>query len=374
MTPRVLHLLSCDDWGGTEVQVAMSVEHGDPDRCVHHVATLAPPGVLTASLATKGVSVASLSGRLGPIGSIVRLARLLRRWRIDVLQVYGFRAGLVARPAALMGGRPALIVGIRGPHFVDAPVESTRARFALFVERVLAPTVTRYVANSHGAVTLLRTRGFPAHKLTVIPNGIEFPEPTRRAPPRQPPRIICVARFTPSKRHDVLLHALGQLRDGGVDVSCTLVGDGDTLDATRDLAATLDLIQRIRFTGRIEPHGVDSELAVADLFVLASEREGMPGSVLEAMAAGLPVVATDVEGTREVVEHEVSGLLVPPGDATALADAIGRLVRNPTLMRTIGAEGRRIVEARFAVDRLAAAQGDLYAELVDARRRRRKSA
>ena len=374
MTPRVLHFLSCDDWGGTEVQVARLIEHGDPSRCIQHIATLAPPGVLTARLAAKGVAVASLSGRVGPIGTIVRLARLIRRWRINVVEVYGFRAGLVARPAVLLGGRPLLIIGVRGPHFVDAPITSKKARFALFVERVLGATVTQYVANSTGAANLLRTHGFDADKLTVIPNGIEVPNTARALLVHHPPRIVCVARFTPSKRHDVLLDALRLLRLSGIAMTCTLVGDGETLAASKRRASALMLGPLVNFMGRVDPERVATELTTADLFVLVSEREGMPGSVLEAMASGLPVIATDVEGTREIVEHDVSGVLIPAGDPKALADAIRSLAGSPRRMASMGAAGHRIVATRFSVDRLTETRAQLYVELLNRRRTRKTAA
>lgn len=364
MRPRVLQLLSCDDWGGTEVQVTRFVEHADPERSIQHVATLETAGVLTAELARIGVPVASLAGAFGPLGTVWRLVRILRRWQIDLVEVYGFRAGIIARPAVLLGGRPRLLVGIRGAHLVDGPPDARRARFALGIERLLSPMVTRYVANSVGARTLLRMHGFPARKLTVIPNGVELPVLRSDPTPGQPTRIVCVARFTPTKRHDVVIAALGLLRDRDLDVHFTLVGDGDVMAEARELVVSLGLTACVTFTGALPPERVAEELAKADVFVLASMTEGMPGSVLEAMAAGLPVVATDVAGTRELVEHERTGLLVRPGDARQLAEAIAWVAGDAALSQQLGAAGRQVVEEKYSVGRLAEQRTALYEDIL----------
>lgn len=371
MKPRVLQLLSCDDWGGTEVQVARFVENCDPRRSVQHVVTLEPPGVLTATLGRIDIPVASLSGRFGPLGVVWRLARILRRWKIDLVEVYGFRAGLMARPAAALGGRPRLLVGIRGAHLIDGPADAPLARFVLGIERLLSPTVTRYVANSVGAAALLRRRGFPARKLTVIPNGVQLPPRTApRAP--GPTRVVSVARFTPTKRHDVVIEALGLLRDRDVDVHFTLVGSGAVLDETKVKAASNRVTPHVTFTGALSPERVAEELAAADVFVLASMTEGMPGSVLEAMAAGLPVVATDVPGTRELVEHERTGLLVRAGDPHQLAESIARLAGDSQLRRRFGDAGRALVEAKYSIAVLTEQRSALYEEVLRERDRRRK--
>src|SRR4051812_40114936 len=118
--PKVLHLLRFDDRGGTEVQVATLLVNSRGGGTAQSAALLAPPGPVQRALAAAGVEAHSLAGRFGLAGSIARLVVILRRGRFDLVQAYGFRAGIIARVAALLGGRPGIVIGIRGIHFAGS--------------------------------------------------------------------------------------------------------------------------------------------------------------------------------------------------------------------------------------------------------------
>ena len=202
---KLLHLLRFDDWGGTEVQVATLLIHSGDAEWEQAAALLAPPGPIYRALVDGGIQAYSLAGPSGMAGSLYRLIRLLRTHRFDLIQAYGFRAGMIARIAAVFGGRPGLVIGIRGMHFaasegLDAPL----TRFVIAVERALASTVRCYEANSKGAVAFLASRGLPAAKFRVIPNGVETRgvpqashDPTAR-PKLMSSRISCDGSGTPS--------------------------------------------------------------------------------------------------------------------------------------------------------------------------------
>jgi glycosyltransferase involved in cell wall biosynthesis len=314
----------------------------------------------------EGVEVHAIGGRGGLLGAALRLRKVLGpRW--PIVCAYGFKAGLATRFAAARRIPPAVVIGVRGLHFTEAEDPGgIKTRVVLGIERLLEPRVARYDANSTGARDFLVTNGFPANKMTVIHNGVQFEGVSVvHHGPRDRPRAICVARFVPRKRHDVLLRAAAALRDRGVALELELVGYGPIEPEMKRLTAELGLDAQVVFTGRLRQSAITSRLLEADLFVLTSLWEGMPGSVLEAMAAGLPVVATDASGTNEVVIPGETGLLVPPGDVEATADALARLAGDPGLRRRMGEGGRRRVEEHFSFERVVHEKIALYRSLTD---------
>ena len=212
-TPTVLHLLRFDDRGGTEVQVATLLVNSCGQPQAQAAALMAPPGPVHRALSEAGVEAHSLAGRLGIVGVTIRLVRLLRRRQFALVQAYGFRAGLVARMAALFAGRPGVLIGVRGMHFAGSEnLESRMTRFVIAVERALAWSVLCYESNSHGAVEFLVSRGLPVEKFRVIPNGVETNGvPQAAHAPTTRPKVICVARLVRRKRHAILLQALARL-------------------------------------------------------------------------------------------------------------------------------------------------------------------
>lgn len=166
-------------------------------------------------------------------------------------------------------------------------------------------------------------------------------------------RVLAVGRLVGKKGYPVLLHALRLLADGGHDVRCRIVGGGPDEAALASLVEHLDLTEAVTFVGARTHQEVAQEYRRTDVFVQASvvladgDRDGIPNALLEAMASGLPVVASEVSGIPEAVEDGVSGLLVPPGDAASLAAALARVGDDPHLGRSLGAGARRAVEERF---------------------------
>jgi glycosyltransferase involved in cell wall biosynthesis len=315
---------------------------------------LDPSGPLHHVLRDDGVDVHPLGGRGGGAGAVLRLAGLLRSLRPDVMEAYGFRAALAARAARVLAARRVpLLVGVRGLHIAEAEnPDDARTRLILGIERRLRRSVTGYDTNSQGARDFLVARGFPPQKFIVIPNGVEPLEsgPRLSSGSDESFRVICVARFVPRKRQAILVDAIAALLASGLDVQCEFVGDGPTRAAVETAATRLP--GAFSFAGRLAHDAVVERLRQADVFVLCSLWEGMPGSVLEAMSIGLPVVVTDVSGTREVVEDGVSGLLVSPADASSLAAAIERLAQEPGLARSLGEAGQARALDRYSFSRL----------------------
>jgi glycosyltransferase involved in cell wall biosynthesis len=339
---------------------------------------MAPRGELYQWMKESGVDVESLAGRLGIFGVVLRLVRTLRHRRVDAIEAYGFRAVTLTRIVGLAVGRPAIIVGVRGLHLSEAEdAHGWKTRLGIAIERALAWTVTCYDANSEGARDFLVSRGLPSEKFVVIPNGVDLDSFSQtRTNSEAIVKAVCVARFIPRKRHDLLLHALARIRESGVDMQCELIGYGPMRRQIEAVTRELGLDDRVIVVGSVSPEEVCLRLAGADVFVLTSQWEGMPGSVLEAMAAGLPVVASKVNGTSEVIQDGVTGFLVPQDDADATAEALIRLARDPELRQRMGAAGRERITQHFSVARMVSEKEELYTRLAarHIRSTRRKAA
>jgi glycosyltransferase involved in cell wall biosynthesis len=364
----VMHLLVTDDWGGTEVQVSELVARSQASdaACEHVVAFLAPQGRIGVRLARAGCEVHTLAGPRGSLGALVRLIRLIRHRRPDVIEAYGFRAAMTARAAIALGARgPKLIVGVRGLHVMEAEEpDDARTRTVLAVERALSTFTAGYDANSHGAREFLVAQGFPAAKFTVIRNGVDpvRTEPPLFAAPGDRLEILCVARFVPRKQQEVLLRALAAISD--LDVRCRFVGEGPRRPAMEALAADLGLNGAAEFCGRRAREDVVRMLLETDVFVLCSLWEGLPGSVLEAMTAGAAVIGTDVNGTRELIDDERTGLLVPANDSGALADALRRVAGDRELRTRLALAGWREATDRYSYDELVLAKNRYFREIA----------
>jgi glycosyltransferase involved in cell wall biosynthesis len=230
--------------------------------------------------------------------------------------------------------------------------------------RLLARCADRVVAVSPYVATELGRHGFPAGRVEVVPNAID-PLPVhdrtearrRLGLPDEQVVGVCLARMTVQKRHDLLLAAWQRLP---ADAVLLLAGDGPTRPAVEDAVRRLGLTDRVRVLG--ERTDVDRLLAAADLAVLATDWEGLPISVLEAMAAGVPVVVSDVGDVAATVGE--AARTVEPGSVPALAGALADLVGDPGGRARLGARGRALVTGRYGADRMLERYRGLYAALA----------
>jgi glycosyltransferase involved in cell wall biosynthesis len=368
MTPvRVLQVLTCDGLGGTEHMVASVVERINRRQVVPDVVTLDRPGPVAYRLAAHGVPVRSLGGD-GLLCAFVRLAGILRREPFEVVNAYGFKSTFVTRFLVRALARQSVFVsGVRGLHVSELErLDSPKARLALRLERLTSLLVDVYDANSKGAVELLAETGVDRRRLRYIPNGLDVERWTPISEKRGEgmPVALCVARFVPRKRHQDLLRAVAMLQDRGVHLQLQLIGDGPTLPEMRRLADELQLNALVRFAGACDSDHVREAMRRADVFCLASRWEGMAGSVMEAMACGLPVVGTQVNGIADLVEHARTGYLVPPERPELLAAALQRLLKDPRERATLGVAGRNRICKEFSVERMVTAKERLYVGLV----------
>jgi len=289
------------------------------------------------------------------------LAARLRRWRPDV-----FHAHLIWPLACKFGLLAAILA--RVPAIVATEqvfVQFKLDRSIYLQQRLVAAGVGRYLPVSRDLARRLRQRlPIPEHKLQVIYNGIP-PETFQRgaaATPSQPgqrrPVVLTVARLNSQKGLPYLVEAAAQVPEA----QFWLAGDGPERGALEAQANSLGLGDRIQFLGfRAD---IAALLEQCDVFVLPSLYEGAPLSILEAMASGKPVVATDIGGTNEVVVPDDTGLLVPPADAAALAGAIRAVLADPARARRLGLAGQARVTALFSAAGMARQVTQVYDELL----------
>jgi glycosyltransferase involved in cell wall biosynthesis len=292
--------------------------------------------------------------------ALLRLYLHIRRIRPTILHTSLFHANLPGRVLGRLAGVPIVICSER-TMAMESEWRYRLNRWTIgLVDRVIAVSVNvRDFCVSH--------IGLPAEKLVVIPNGVELPAEPLTSPeavraelelPLAGPVIGTVSRLNPVKGVDFLIQALAQV-DGGTLV---VIGDGPKRAMLEILASYLGVAGRIHWLGhrRDVPH----LLPALDVFVQPSLHEGLPNAVLEAMAAGLPVVATAVGGTPEVVVDGITGLLVPPSDPDTLAQAITILLRDSGLRHKMARAGRERVAKHFAVKRMVEQTEQLYEQLL----------
>jgi glycosyltransferase involved in cell wall biosynthesis len=282
----------------------------------------------------------------------------------DLVSTHSTTAGLLGRIAARSLRLPVLFTA-HGWGFTEGRPLSQRIAFWL-VERATAPLAARIItvcdADLHAAV---RTRLTSRDRLVAIANAMpEVAHSLRARPEKSPPRIVMVARISHWKDHPTLLNALAGLLD--LDWQLELIGDGHLRRETEALAATLGITSRVRFTGYRDD--VPVRLADAQMFVLATKWEGFPRSILEAMRAGLPVIASEVGGVGQSVRDGETGFVVPGGDVAALRARLRQLLVDPSERQRMGAAGRNWYEKHFSLERLVSETTAVYeAVLADAR-------
>jgi glycosyltransferase involved in cell wall biosynthesis len=268
----------------------------------------------------------------------VRLTRLIRRERIELVLVNS-TVSVAPVLAARLAGVPAIVRARDTPFSRYAPL-------VMHVHARLAHTVAPIAAVNEGYLPTRRRA-----RVVRIPDGIVVP-PAPVAPPNgfpRPLRLCVVGAITSDKGQPTAVEALAALRRRGIEAELDLVGrvqDAAMAAALIDDARARGLEGRVRVRG--ESDGIDAALEGADVLLLTSRGEGTPLVLMEALARHVPVVASAVGGVPDIVRDGDTGLLVPPGDAEALAGAVARIAADPPAARAMAARGRRHVEARFA--------------------------
>lgn len=285
----------------------------------------------------------------------VAALRMASRWRPDfTIAFFGIPSGPVAWLVKAVYGVP-YIVSLRGgdvPGF-QAYDLGTYHRLSGFLIRFIWHQARLVVANSWG-LRSLAWRWKPDVPVEVIPNGVdvELFRPRVSATGDGPLQLLFVGRLTRQKGVDVLIKSLHLIKEE-VSIEAQMVGDGDKRSELEMLVKQLGLKDRVTFLGWRTREEIPTYYQRADIFVLPSRDEGMPNVVLEAMACGLPVIATRIAGNEELVREGETGLLVPCENSLALAQALAKLSGDEALRKRMGEAGRLLVQERFRWDQVA---------------------
>jgi len=293
------------------------------------------------------------------------LASLIRGCGVDIMHSHLFYASLFASPIAWLCHVPVVI---ETPHVREAWRHGWRASY--FIDRAIGYTVDRYVAVSQAnARYLMEEKRIRPEKITVIRNGCDLTRfhPFHVVPAgmkealgfrQSDPVIAVIGRLEPQKGHRILVDALQIVRTEFPQVRLVCVGDGSLRAELETYVSASGLDDAVRFVGF--QGNIADWFALADMTVLPSFFEGLPIVAIEALAAARPVVATAVDGTPEIVVDGRTGFTVGPGDPSALANAIQRLLRDPELCQALGRNGRQFVVEEFDVRKQVQQTQDLY--------------
>ena len=350
----IAHVIDSLEVGGAEaVVMALCRLHGAAGHSVE-VHCLMTGGLLAAELQQEGVRVVVHGGGTAH-RSAWRLYRAFRQSRPDVVHCHNKTATIYAAAAARLTGARAIVSTRHG--LAPLPYRwRTELKFwvtaAVFCDRVVAVCDTARRNMTRGARPV-------AHKIVTIRNGA-YPSPIREQPAITKPgfTLISVGRLVRAKNFETLLRAVALARKLVPDLALWLVGDGDEGPALRQLATELGLAAVVRFCG--ERRDVGNWLRSADVFVLSSISEGLPISILEAMASGLPAIVTDVGGLPEVMALSGAGRTIPVGDVDALAGAIVEFAERRHGLAALGERASRCYSAHFTPDRMAEEYSTLY--------------
>jgi glycosyltransferase involved in cell wall biosynthesis len=373
----VLQLIDSFNQGGSERQALqltrLLVQSG---KFKIHLASLSPEGSLRSTI--EDLDLGDIPSfplnsfyDANAVKQLTRFVQWLKAARINVLHTHDFYTNVFGTTAGALARLPVRVASMRETAGMRT---STQKR----VQRVAYSLAHHVVANSQAVRQVLIADGVPAEKVSVIYNGLDLkrlaPQTFSRAetlgllgldsetdPPRRFISIVANMRHE-VKDHRMFLRAARRVVEVVPDAAFLLAGEGELTDSLRELAAELGIHERTYFLGRCER--VAELLSVSEICVLSSKAEGFSNSILEYMAAGRPVVATNVGGAAELIREGETGYLVPAGDAEMMAARLIDLLRDPNRSRMMGDAGKRIVEEQFSCEAQLSRTEDLYERLL----------
>lgn len=361
MTTRVVLLIPSMDRGGAEKQLCLLAKNLPRDQFDVHVMLLTRDGPRSKELRDADIPVTVIGKRFkADPSALFRLRRELVRLKPDLIHTWLFAANSFGRAAARMAGIPRIFASER---CVDP--WKTAAHF--FIDRQLARCTEAITTNSSGVKDFYTEHGIAPELFRIIPNGIPARQPTtldradalrRLEVPTDRKLILAVGRLWPQKRYRDLIWAgelLATLRE---DTTLVIIGDGPQSGELLRHRDAVTLPQRVRFAGNRED--VAELLPHAEAFWIASEYEGQSNSVIEAMQAGIPVVASDIPGNRDLVVDNQTGLLVKLGDTADFARQTNRLLENPAESARLGDAARQRIASEFSVESMVQRHIELY--------------
>jgi glycosyltransferase involved in cell wall biosynthesis len=371
-----VHVLGGQERGGIFTHLLSLARHLDPERFSLRVILLRrglEEQLAEAKIPTHFV----VKRRRGDATLVVRLVQHLRHTRPDIVHTHSVTSNLYGRVAARLGRVPAVVTTVHGfvadilrqnpgvPRLAAGPLALLDLRLSCLSDRLV--TVSNSIASD------LVRRGVRRERVVAIANGVEMSRfrvgPGVRLAIRRSlgissaePLVGTVGSLVPLRNHALLLTAACRVLVQVPEARFLIVGEGSERRRLEAMARELGIAERIAFAG--ERRDIPELLSALDVFALSCDTEGFGLAALEAMAAGVPIVATRVGALPELIEEGESGLLVPAGDAPGLADALLRVLRDAALARRLGQAARARAEADYSAARNAELVSDLYLQVL----------
>jgi len=363
---RLLQIIPTLDQAGAEKQLSLLARVLDPEAFDTHVCTLTRTGPLAAELEASGIPIWPIEKRwkLDPL-ALRRLVQLIRRLRPDVVHTWLFAGNSYGRAAAIRAGVPVIVA-------TERCVDTWKVWHEFAIDRSLARRTAKIVVNSNGVRDFYVAHGLPVEKFVLIPNGIGAAKPSSLSredllaqlglPPDA--RLMgTVGRLWPQKRLKDVIWMADLLNVVRSDRHLLIVGDGPQRARLERFSHVVGINDRVHFLGHRTD--VPDLMPHLDVLVLASGYEGLPNSVMEAMAAGVPVVATDIPGNRDLVVENVTGFLVPTGDRGAIAKRVQQILGDKQLAQRLGAGGKQRIAEHFSIKKMVRSHAELYHGLLE---------
>jgi len=374
-TERIRIALFTDSFmrGGTERQFARMATNLDREEFDVHVCCLRRDGPLAEDIESAGMRISEFPltslHNFGTLRQFTRLTKYLRNARIQIIHAFGFYADIFAVPAARMAGVPIILASRRELLNLRSPWQQRAVKFACRIS-------TDVVVNSRAAAADVLDGGLAsADRLHLIPNCITVPavenavvRKERRAQlgiDGEAPLVGTACVLRPEKDLETFLRACRLVRESVAGARFVIIGDGPRRKELEGLTEKLALRDAVLFLGARDD--VQQLLPMMDVFVLTSRTESFPNAILEAMAARLPVVATNVGGIPEVVQDGETGFLVAPGEAAEIAKRTIELLRDEDARRAMGNRALERVREQYSVERISGKLQELYRALLDSR-------
>lgn len=359
--------------GGVERQLSAVLRNYDRQKIMPFVCSLSDRGEIGLEIQAMGIEVICLNnlGHRFSIALVSDLIRIMKGKKIDVVRTHQYHANLYGRIAALLCGIPCIIPSIHNVYTRDRKIHRRILNNLLgrFSDAVIA--VSEAVKDEVAAYDYI-----PGDRLRVIYNGVEEARfsgnegsaiRTEFNLPENAVIVGNVGRLTLQKGQQYLIEAVASIKNDFPELRLLIVGDGPDRTALLCLAREKGVEERVIFTG--SRHDVPNLLAAMDIFVFPSLWEGLPNALVEAMAAGKAIIATDIRPNREVLGSEEAGLFVTEKDSNSLASGISALIRNKPLARQLGSAAQARAFSRFTTTGTVHAYTTLFQDILRAKGR-----
>lgn len=364
----VLHVIGILSPGGAERNLYYLAPHMAASRFRYGICCLTARGDFAADIEHAGVPVWELGFRKRyTFSSIWRLSRMLKLKKVKVLHTHLFLPGLVGRLAGLLAGTPVMITHEHGKTL-------WKRWYHRWFERMMLPVTDLRIAVSEDILELRAEHEHtPRSKLRLVHNAVdpalfEVTEEVRMAKRKElglEGRFVVgtVGRLVDAKSFDVLLEVAREVCTRKPDARFVIVGEGPLGEKLKALAASYGLNDLVLFAG--QRSDIPELMAAMDIYIITSKREGLPLSLIEAMMSGKPVVATAVGGIPDTISHEAEGVLVPPGDTGAIAEAVLSLAGDAARRERLAAGARKTAAERYSPGKILEDLERIYSEHLD---------